>query len=152
MSKVYANIKAIRTAKNLKQEDVAQKMGMAQSNYARLEKGLTQVTVERLEQLAEIFEMSVSAILSFETGQESDKEDISYYIDLCRKYEKQVDTLKKRISELEEEGLEDWGRKNDELKAAKEKNKHLTERVKEKDKTIQLLEKALDAISKANSN
>lgn len=148
MSKVYANIKAIRTEKGLKQEDVAQKMGMAQSNYARLEKGLTQATVERLEQLAEIFELSVSSILSYEAEGSSNKEDVSYYIELCRKYEKQVESLKKRIEEHEQEESDFWSKTNDELKATKEKVKHLNERIKEKDRTIQLLEKALDALIK----
>lgn len=147
MSNVYASIKSIRNEKGLKQEDVAQKMGMAQSNYARLEKGLTQATVERLEQLAEIFEMSVPAILSYEAGSNSDKEDISYYTNLCRKYEKQIDLLKKRVNELEEESLTDWGKLNDELKSCKDKNRSLIERIKEKDKTIQILEKAIEAIS-----
>ncbi|PRY21124.1 helix-turn-helix protein [Spirosoma oryzae] len=152
MSQVYANIKAIRTEKGLKQEDVAQKMGMAQSNYARLEKGLTQATIERLEQLADIFAIPVSSILSYETGTESGNEDISYYINLCRKYEKQVDTLRKRVSELEEESLQDWGKLNDELKVAKEKNRFLADRLKEKDRTIQILEKALDALTSSKQD
>lgn len=149
MSKVYDSIKAIRVSKSLKQEEVAQKLGMAQSNYARMEKGLTQITVDRLEQLAEVFEMSVAAILSYETGEALDNGDVSYYIELCRKYEKQIETYKKRIEEAEQEETEFWSKTNDELKAAKEKLKHLIERIKEKDRTIQILEKAIDALSKS---
>ncbi|GAB3783796.1 hypothetical protein GCM10028818_42260 [Spirosoma horti] len=149
MSKVYDNIRAIRTAKSLKQDEVAQKLSMAQSNYARMEKGLTQITVDRLEQLAEVFEMSVAAILSYEADQlQHSLEDITYYIDLCKKYEKTIDSQKKRISELEEETVNDWSRSNSELKAAKSKIKDLNERLKEKEKTIQLLSQAIDTITK----
>jgi transcriptional regulator with XRE-family HTH domain len=156
MSKIYESIKAIRTAKNLKQEEVAQKLGMAQSNYARMEKGLTQITVDRLEELAGVFEMSVSSILSYEIGQvQPTTEDIDYYISLCKKYEKQLNTLKKRVEELEEAELEGWGQKDDEVKGLKLKNKELIEKIKEKDKTIEgkertikILEKAIEALSK----
>ena len=131
--------------KSLKQEEVATKLGMAQSNYARLEKGLTQISVERLEQIAEIFEMTITAIFSYDAGQPT-TEDLQYYINLCKKYEKQIDTQKKRILELEEETVNDWSRSSDELKASKSKIKDLNERLKEKDKTIKLLEKAIDTI------
>jgi transcriptional regulator with XRE-family HTH domain len=149
MSKAHEAIRSIRTAKGLKQEEVATKLSMAQSNYARLEKGLTQITIDRLEQLAEVFEMSVASILSYETGQQPTNEDNEYYISLCKRYEKQIETLKKRVEELEEESLNDWSRSKDELKSAKSRAKDLTERMKEKDRTIQLLEKALDAVSKS---
>ncbi|MVM29307.1 helix-turn-helix domain-containing protein [Spirosoma sp. HMF4905] len=150
MSKVYESIKAIRTAKNLKQEEVAQKLGMAQSNYARMEKGLTQITVDRLEELAEVFEMSVTSILSYEIGQQQPTtEDIAYYIDLYKKNQKTIENQKKRIAELEEESLNDLSRADDELKTAKLKIKDLNERLKDKERTIQVLEKALNALTKS---
>lgn len=149
MSKVHEAIRSIRTVKGLKQDEVATKLSMAQSNYARLEKGLTQITVDRLEQLAEVFEMSIASILSYESGQQPANEDNEYYINLCKRYEKQIETLKKRVDELEAESLNDWSRSKDELKTAKVKSKDLMERLKEKDRTIQLLEKALDAVSKS---
>lgn len=151
MHKVYESIKAIRVAKGLKQEDVANKLGMAQSNYGRLEKGLTQISIERLEQIAEVFEMSITAIISYESDQQPTNEDISYYIDLCKKYEKTIDTQKKRIAELEEETVNDWSKANDDLKAARARNKDLNDRLKDKERTIQLLEKALNAVTEARN-
>ncbi len=146
----------IRTEKSLKQEEVARKLGMAQSNYARLEKGLTQVTVERLEQLAEVFEMSTSAILSYEVGQQvPTREDIEYYINQCKKFEKQIESLKKQLSESEEDRINYYINKEDTLKASKTKSRELNEKMKEKDKIIEdkervikLLEKAIDALSR----
>ncbi|WP_080236673.1 helix-turn-helix domain-containing protein [Spirosoma rigui] len=149
MSKAHEAIRSIRTAKGLKQEEVATKLGMAQSNYARLEKGLTQITVDRLEQLAEVFEMSVAGILSYEVGQQPTTDDINYYINYCKKLEKQLAESRKRVSELEEESYELIEGKSDAQKAAKTKTKELLEKIKDRDRTIQLLEKALDTISKS---
>lgn len=169
MSKVYDSIRAIRTAKNLKQDEVAQKLSMAQSNYARMEKGLTQITVDRLEQLAEVFEMSVAAILSYEIGQkEPTREDIDYYINLCKKYENQIVKLKARIHELEEESIDDLVNKNDIVKDLKGKQKDISDKLKQKEKelaeklilkdqiieeknrTITLMEMTIRALSREN--
>ncbi|KAA9349725.1 helix-turn-helix domain-containing protein [Larkinella humicola] len=148
MNKIYENIKAIRTAKGLTQDDISKKLGMKQSNYARVEKGLTQITIERLDQLAEVFEMSATAILSYEGGTQPTSEDVEYYIAHSRKLEKQVESLKKRVTELEEEGVEDWGRKNNELKGQKAKIKDLTEKIKEKDSLLKSKEKDIEKLDR----
>ncbi|NID13363.1 helix-turn-helix domain-containing protein [Fibrivirga algicola] len=167
MSTIHETIKAIRTEKGLKQEEVASKLSMAQSNYARLEKGLTQVTVDRLEQLGNVFEMSIAAILSYEVGQQQPtREDIEYYINLCKKYEKQISTLKARITELEEESIDDLVNKSDEIKYMKGKQKEISDKLKQKEKdfveklihkdqiieeknrTIALMEMTIRALSK----
>ncbi|AKD56983.1 helix-turn-helix domain-containing protein [Spirosoma radiotolerans] len=148
MSKTYDRIRAIRIAKNLKQEEVAQRLSMAQSNYARMEKGLTQITVDRLEQLAEVFEMTVSSILNYETGQQLTSEDITYYINYCKKLEKEIEKYKKQISDLEENELESWSRKDNEIKAVKSKNKDLIEKIKVKDAIIESKIKEIDKLDR----
>jgi transcriptional regulator with XRE-family HTH domain len=167
MSKIHEIIKAIRTAKGLKQEEVASKLSMAQSNYARLEKGLTQVTVERLQQLADVFEMSVTAMLTYEVGQNAPtREDIEYYIALCKKQEKQIEKLKGRNDELEEESNESFFDQRNAIKeseeklrkqanAFKQKEKDYLERLQQKDeiiaeknRTISILEMTVKALTK----
>jgi transcriptional regulator with XRE-family HTH domain len=51
-------IKKIREFKNLTQEHVANKLGVSQSNYARIEKDEVKVTDIRLKQIAEILEVT----------------------------------------------------------------------------------------------
>jgi transcriptional regulator with XRE-family HTH domain len=75
MNKIYENIKAIRKSKNISQADIADKLGMYPANYGKLENGLTQLTIERLEQLAGIFGMTVIEILQYGQGVESVKVD-----------------------------------------------------------------------------
>lgn len=74
MNKIYENIKAIRQAKGLTQTYLAEKVGIAINNYGKLERGEIQLTIERLEQLAGIFGMTVIKIMQYGGGVESVKE------------------------------------------------------------------------------
>ena len=55
-------IKKIREFKNLTQEHVANKLGVSQSNYARIEKDEVKITDVRLKQIAEILEVTEEEI------------------------------------------------------------------------------------------
>lgn len=161
MNKIYANIKAIRLAKGLKQEDVAEKLGLAPSNYGRVERGLTEISVERLEKIAEIFEMSVSSVLNYDKENTVDfKEDFEYYYNLSKKLARQVEKLKEEDDQRDEEESDIYRRKNKEIEDLKFKIKQLQEKVKDKeavilerdktiadkDKMIAILEKAIDML------
>jgi transcriptional regulator with XRE-family HTH domain len=65
MNKVYSNILKLRKANSLSQTDLAEKLGISQDAVSKLEKGGVQLTIERLEQLAEIFGMSIDDILHY---------------------------------------------------------------------------------------
>lgn len=78
MNEIYNKIKAIRVSKGLTQNEVDEKIGMAQSNYGQLEKGLIQVPIERLEQLSDIFDMSVGNILNYEGNLTIEKADVDF--------------------------------------------------------------------------
>lgn len=126
MNKVYANIKAIRLEKGLTQEDVAEKLGLAPSNYGRVERGLTEITIDRLEKLGEVFEMSVNAILKYDQENPIDyKDDIEYYFKLSQKLQTKVDKLKQELESVQEEGLDTWSNKNEEIEKLKENIKAL---------------------------
>lgn len=163
MNKLYATIKAIRVKKGLTQEEVAEKLNTTQGNYTRIERGQTQLTVERLEELADIFQMSVSAILEYGSENAIDfKEDVEYYFKQNQKLEKKVEELKKQIEEFEETDSFFTERKNNEIESLKQRNKALQEKIKQKeeiilerdktiqdkDKVISMFEKTIDILSK----
>lgn len=167
MNMIYANIKAIRMAKGLTQEDVADKLGLATSNYGRVERGLTELSIDRLEKIAEIFEVSVNYLLHFHEKNQIDfKEDAEYYYNLSKKLESKLEKLKKE--QLEAEDSETWlyTNKLNEIEALKQKVKGLNEKIKllekiieekdsaieDKNKTIAILERAMDLISKGGAN
>ena len=60
--KIEEKIKQIRNFKKMKQADVAEKLDISPQAYSQLERGEIKMDIERLEQLAHIFEMSVEDI------------------------------------------------------------------------------------------
>ena len=57
-------IKQIRVLKGFSQSEIADKLNITQASYARLEQGQTKLSLERIEQLSGIFEVSQSYFLS----------------------------------------------------------------------------------------
>ena len=60
------NIKAIREEKNLKQIEVATHIGVDKSAYSKIEKGSRSLTVEELQKMAGLFNMSTDQILNYD--------------------------------------------------------------------------------------
>jgi transcriptional regulator with XRE-family HTH domain len=55
---IYKTIREIRLQKGLTQQYMADKIGISQNNYGKLERGLIQLTLERLIEIATEFQMS----------------------------------------------------------------------------------------------
>lgn len=138
MSNVYKNIKAIRNKKQLSQQDVAKMLGTNQSNYTRIESGLTQLTIERMEQLARIFEMSVNEILNYEGGNVENSE-VSGYIKMIKSLEKKLKESQEEVK-VSENDYSDYSAEKEklstEIKSLKAIIKEKDERLKEKDERI----------------
>lgn len=62
------NIRDFREDKNLTQADVAEKLGMSVTGYAKLERGESQIRVERLEQIAQILDVKPSELMYADTN------------------------------------------------------------------------------------
>jgi transcriptional regulator with XRE-family HTH domain len=56
-------LKQIRTYKNLTQEDVAEKLKISTQAYSKIERGETKLDTNRLEQIAQILEISLEDLL-----------------------------------------------------------------------------------------
>ena len=59
-------IKKIREFRNYTQTHVADKLNISQNAYSKLESGTTQLTTERLEEIAKILDVPTDAILNGE--------------------------------------------------------------------------------------
>lgn len=55
-------IKALRTAKNYTQEQVAERLGISRQKYARVENGSNSITLEILKKIADILDVTVGDI------------------------------------------------------------------------------------------
>lgn len=130
MNDLSVRIKGIRLKKGLSQEEVAEKLGMNQSNYARLENGKTDIKFERLAQIAKALEMSVGTLLDYDEKAEL-TEDARFYFDSLQEKIKEIEKLKEHIAELEEDTI-----LLEKIEKLEEKIKELTKEVKEKKEEI----------------
>lgn len=60
------NIKAIREEKGLKQIEVAEHIGVDKSAYSKIEKGLRALTVDELQKMAQLFNMTTDQIINYD--------------------------------------------------------------------------------------
>jgi transcriptional regulator with XRE-family HTH domain len=58
------NIKAIREQKNLKQIEVAIHIGVDKSAYSKIEKGSRALTIDELQKVAQLFNMTTDQIIN----------------------------------------------------------------------------------------
>lgn len=57
-----SRIKALRSAKNFTQEQIADQIGISRQKYARIESGTNNITLEILSQIATILDVTVGDI------------------------------------------------------------------------------------------
>lgn len=60
--KLGSRIKALRIAKNFTQEQVADQIGVSRQKYARIESGVSSVTLDILSKFAEVLGVTVGDI------------------------------------------------------------------------------------------
>ncbi|HLV39847.1 helix-turn-helix transcriptional regulator [Xanthomarina sp.] len=60
------NIKTIREEKNLKQIEVATHIGVDKSAYSKIEKGLRALTVDELQKMAQLFNLTTDQIINYD--------------------------------------------------------------------------------------
>lgn len=63
---ITEKIRILRERKKLRHEDMAERLGISQSAYSRLEKGDAKLDVERLQKIAEVLEVPVEDLLNYE--------------------------------------------------------------------------------------
>jgi transcriptional regulator with XRE-family HTH domain len=67
--KVEKNIKQMRELRNLTQAHVAEALKMSAASYSKLESGQTEITLTKIEQIAEVLGVDISTILNFDSNQ-----------------------------------------------------------------------------------
>jgi len=63
---VGSKIKKLREFKNLTQEHVSERLGLTQSGYSKIENGKVDLPYSRLQNIADILEIKVEDITSFD--------------------------------------------------------------------------------------
>jgi transcriptional regulator with XRE-family HTH domain len=63
---VHEKIRFVRQAKGLSQHEMAEKLGICLNSYGSLERGETDIKWARLEQIAEVFDMSLPQLVGLD--------------------------------------------------------------------------------------
>lgn len=72
--KINEKIRLLREMHDLTQEEMAHKLNLSTNGYANIERGETKVHLARLEEIAQVFQIDVTELLSF-----GEKSVIFYY-------------------------------------------------------------------------
>ncbi|PTR01255.1 transcriptional regulator with XRE-family HTH domain [Mucilaginibacter yixingensis] len=94
MKSLGKKIRLLRHQKGWSQEDVAKRLDISIPAFSKIETGITDINLSRLEQISTLFEMSVVQLLTFnETEQD-------------QKYQNELDTVNKKLMDRETEVID----------------------------------------------
>lgn len=105
MKTLGKKIRLLRHQKGWSQEDVAKRLDISIPAFSKIETGITDINLSRLEQIATLFEMSVVQLLTF-TDSEQDQKIVNELETINKKLmdrETEVIDLQKKVIELFEE-------------------------------------------------
>ncbi|AMV11726.1 MULTISPECIES: helix-turn-helix domain-containing protein [Geobacillus] len=90
-------LQELRSKLNMRQEDVAKKIGVGRTTYAMYEQGKREPDYETLLKLADLFEVSTDYLLTGKTTVESKKQTNLFFFDTEGLTEEEIDEIKKHI-------------------------------------------------------
>ena len=105
MKTLGKKIRLLRHQKGWSQEDVAKRLDISIPAFSKIETGITDINLSRLEQIAKLFEMSVVQLLTF-TDSDEDLKLVNELETINKKLmdrETEVIDLQKKVIELFEE-------------------------------------------------
>jgi transcriptional regulator with XRE-family HTH domain len=88
-------LKALRTTKKWSQEAIAHELNISLPAYSKIERGITDVSIGRLMQIAKLFNLSVIELLSY-----GEKNSNSTYIKQLDEKDKEIIKLQRKIIEV----------------------------------------------------
>lgn len=105
MKTLGKKIRLLRHQKSWSQEDVAKQLEISIPAFSKIETGITDINLSRLEQIAKLFEMTVVQLLTFndKEGQESYNTEVDSLTLKLHEREMELIELQKKIIELYEE-------------------------------------------------
>ena len=105
MKELGKKIRQLRYQRNWSQEDVAKRLKISIPAFSKIETGITDVNISRLEEIAKIFDMGLVQLLTFNDPEEQKRYD-SELVELSLKlHEREIELIEmqKKIIKLYEE-------------------------------------------------
>jgi transcriptional regulator with XRE-family HTH domain len=105
MKTLGKKIRLLRHQKGWSQEDVSKRLDISIPAFSKIETGITDVNLSRLEQIATLFEMTVVQLLTFNDAEQQEKyiSELEVLTKKLQEREMEVIDLQKKIIVLYEE-------------------------------------------------
>ncbi|HEX8376671.1 MAG TPA: helix-turn-helix transcriptional regulator [Pedobacter sp.] len=94
MKTLGKKIRLLRHQKGWSQEDVAKRLDISIPAFSKIETGITDINLSRLEQISKLFEMTVVQLLTYNDTEEQEK------------YISELETMTKKLQEREAEVID----------------------------------------------
>ena len=94
MEQLGKKIRLLRHQKGWSQEDVAKQLDISIPAFSKIETGITDINLSRLEQISTLFEMSIVQLLTYNDPEQE------------LKYASDLDVLSKRVHERENDVID----------------------------------------------
>lgn len=94
MKSLGKKIRLLRHQKGWSQEDVAKRLDISIPAFSKIETGITDINLSRLEQISNLFEMSVVQLLTFNDHEQE------------QKFVNELDVVNKKLTDREVEIIE----------------------------------------------
>ncbi|MFC6098660.1 helix-turn-helix domain-containing protein [Olivibacter domesticus] len=114
MKSLGKKIRLLRHQNGWSQEDVAKRLDISIPAFSKIETGITDVNLSRLQQIAKLFDMSVVQLLNFNDADEEKKytTDLEQANKKLQERNNDVIELQKKVIELYEELRKNYAGKN----------------------------------------
>jgi transcriptional regulator with XRE-family HTH domain len=99
MKTIGEKFRLLRIQKSWSQEDVAHELGMSLPGYSKIERNKTDIPLSRLEQIADLYTLSLAELFSFG---ETSPSDLKKFEKLLNEKDEEIMRLQKKIIELME--------------------------------------------------
>lgn len=105
MNTLGKKIRLLRHQNGWSQEDVAKRLDISIPAFSKIETGITDINLSRLEQIAKLFDLSVIQLLTFNDTEEQEKyvSDLEVSNKKLREREAEIIALQKKIIDLFDE-------------------------------------------------
>jgi transcriptional regulator with XRE-family HTH domain len=94
MKSLGKKIRLLRHQKGWSQEDVAKRLDISIPAFSKIETGITDINLSRLEQISTLFEMSVVQLLTFNETEQN------------QKFQNELETVNKKLMDRETEVID----------------------------------------------
>ena len=104
MQTLGKKIRLLRHQKSWSQEDVSKQLGISIPAFSKIETGITDINLSRLEQIAKLFELTVVQLLNTHGAEDQDvyNVEVNTLTHKLREREVEIIDLQKKVIELYE--------------------------------------------------